>query len=140
MPTKVQQRIEFSGPFFEKDPASTFRQNARLMLAGVAREGEAAIQSALQAGQGGRARISHGVTPDQVSEHAIGRVHNLSGKRWVMTAVISVNNRGFSQQQGVALMAAAASLESRYHIFRQTASALRSSRAQAVADLTAGLN
>ena len=134
MAVKVQ--VDLSGPFFQRDPAATFGENVRRMLDGIAQEGERAIQAALGAGTG-RAPIS--LIGDRVAQHVVGRTRSLSGKRWAMTAVVSVNNSGWSPRQGVALMAAASTLERRFHPFRKTASQLRSARAVLAANLTRGI-
>lgn len=137
--TAVAQKVEFSGPFFTRDPGATLRGNIVRMMQGIAEEGEAAVQKALGQGEGGRLPISHGVQPSRVSGHAIGRVRSLSGKPWAATAVISINNSGFSAGEGISLMAAAAKVEAETHAFRRTATALRSARAMLRANLTEGI-
>lgn len=135
---KIATSIDKTGPFFTHDPAKTFRQNARVMLEAVAAEGQEDVRVQLRAGESTRAPIN--LLRDRVADHAIGRVRSLSGKRWALTAVISVNNSGFSRREGISLMAAAASVERRFHPFRRTASRLRSARAVNQAELAKGMN
>lgn len=122
-----QPGIEFSGPFFTKDPVLTFRENARKMLEGMAAEGEAAVRAASPYDTGA---FRGGV---------VGRTKSLSGRKWAMTAVISQQhvyrwpNAGSKEYRG-------GKLEARLHMFRRVTSALRRSRAVAVADLTKGMN
>jgi hypothetical protein len=130
--------VELTGPFFEHDPGKTLRGNIEQMMEGVAEEGQRLVRSVLAAGESTREPIAR-LSPDRVSQHAIGRVRSLSGKKWRATAVISVNNSGLSRVQGISLMAAASSLEGRFHAFRRTASAIRRARAILNADLTKGL-
>jgi hypothetical protein len=129
--------IDMSGPFFTKDPKKTFRQNVRDMMDQLAEAGESDVKAQLQAGAGSRAVISHGVSPDRVSEHVVGRTKSISMKRWALTAVVSVNNIGLSRQGGIALMAAASRLESQTHAFRKTAA--RARKVSKMNDLTKGL-
>jgi hypothetical protein len=131
--------IDLSGPFFTKDPRKTFRPNARVMLKAIEEEGEADVRAQLRAGESGRVPISHGVTPNRVSAHVVGRVASLTGKPWQVTAVVSVNNSGFSRQEGIALMAAASRVERETHAFRKTTNRLRRSRKANAAELLKGL-
>lgn len=139
MAPRYKTSIDLSGPFFEKDPAKTFRQNVRVMLAALAEEGEEDVKGALRLGQFGRAPISAGVTPARVADHVKGRVRSLKGKPWAMNAVVSVNNSGLSQRQGKALMAAASKLEGQTHAFRRTTSRLKRSRKINERELLKGL-
>jgi hypothetical protein len=110
-------------------------------MAAVAAEGEADAKAQMASGQGGRYRIqAAGVTPGRVSGHVVGRVQSLTGKPWAVTAVVSVNNRGYSKKQGTSLMAAAATVEAETHAFRTTKSRLRKARAVNQAELLKGIN
>lgn len=122
--TKIATAIDTSGPFFTHDPAKTFRQNARRLLAETAELGEADVKAQLRSGQAARSSLRY-VTPNRVADHVVGRVKSLQGKPWALTAVISVNNSGLDKRGGMQLMAAAASLEGRTHIIRRTAARLR---------------
>lgn len=119
--------VEFSGPFFTKDIKKTFRQNARAMLDGMAREGEDAVKRESPVRTGAfRAGVR-------------GRVASLGGKPWMLTAVIS-QTHVYRWPKGGQKQYRGGKLEARRHMFRRTASALRRSRAAAMADLTRGLN
>lgn len=126
--------LEKNGPFFRKDPQKTFRKNVRDFLDEVAELGEAEVQAAMRAGQGNR-REMRGIKPARVSGHVRGRTSSLSGKRWALTAVVSINNSGLSKRQGITLMAAGAEIEKREHVFRRTTARLRKART----DLLKGL-
>lgn len=133
----VKLEVDLSGPFFTRNPGLTLRGNIARMMEGIASEGERLVRQDLARGESARATIRR--LGDRVSGHAIGRVTSLSGKHWLATAVLSVNNRGYSRAQGISLMAAASSLESRQHSFRRVAQAIRRSRVILNANLTAGL-
>lgn len=136
--TKITTSIDLSGPFFQRDPAKTFRQNVRRLMDAVAAEGEADVKAQLQQGEGSRAPM-RGISPTRVSAHVIGRTRSMTGKRWAVTAVVSVNNSGFSKRQGTTLMAAASLLEGRSRVFRRTAARLRKARAVNQAELLKGI-
>jgi hypothetical protein len=127
------------GPFFEKDPGKTFRQNIRVMMDAVAAEGQADVRAQLQAGQGSRFPLGGGLRPGRVSGHVIGRTVSLVGKRWAVSAKISVNNRGLSPKQGVKLMAAASYLEGQTHAFRRTKGRIGRAKRVNAAELLKGL-
>lgn len=135
MAQRVQ--VELSGPFFERDPGLTLRGNIRKMMAGVAEEGERAVRDALRQGEASRAPIR--LLGDRLSNHAIGRVTSLTGRQWMASAVISINNSGFSGAEGRSLMAAASTVEGRVHPFSSTYRALRSAKAVLRANLTEGI-
>jgi hypothetical protein len=130
--------LKLEGPFFERDPKQTFRQNVRRMLEGLSAEGQQTIRELLAAGEGTRLPIAR-IPSDHVSEHVVGRVRSNSGRPWALTAVVSVNNSGLSRAEGISLMAAASVVERRVHAFRSLSSGIRRSRAVLSANLTAGL-
>jgi hypothetical protein len=127
MGSRITTTIKMDGPFFRKDPAKTFRQNVRVMMDAVAAEGEADVKAQLAQGAGSRAPIS--AIGDRVADHAVGRTSAISGKRWAVTAVVSVNNAGWSRAQGISLMAAASRVEGTTHAFRRTTGRLKRARA-----------
>lgn len=133
----VSTHVDLEGPLFRRDPGLTLRGNIRKMMAGVAAEGERIARQNLGAGQSGRAPIS--ALGDRVADHVHGRTESLRGKQWMATAVISVNNSGYSQAQGISLMAAASNVERQTHAFRSLYRDLQGSRAVARANLTAGI-
>lgn len=125
MANRIATSIDLDGPFFRADPRKRFRQNVADFMAHVAAVGEADVKAQLQQGESRRAAISHGVQPARVSGHVRGRVRSMSGKRWAVSAVVSVNAAGLPRSQAVAVMAAASGLEGRHRVFRRTTSRLR---------------
>lgn len=133
--TPIATTISLDGPFFSRDPAKTFRKNVREYMAALAEQGESDVKAQLRQGEAARAPVSRGV--GRVSHHVRGRAQSLRGKPWASTAVVSVNNSGWSQAEGIALMAAAAEIESRTRVFKRTTSRLRKLRK--TVDLTEGM-
>lgn len=133
----VRTSVTFSGGFFRRDPGATLTANIQRIMAAVAAEAAANVQQRLRAGQSGREPIS--LLGNRVAEHVVGRVKSLSGKPWLATAVISVNNSGYGRAEGISLMAAASEVESRTRAFRSTYLELRRSRAVLAANLTEGI-
>jgi hypothetical protein len=129
--------IDLSGPFFKSDPVKTFRQNVRVLMDAVAAEGEQDVKAQLRAGNSGRAAIRR--IGDHTSDHVIGRTRSLAGKRWALTAVVSVNNSGLSRAQGISLMAAASSVEGRVHAFRKTKNRIGRTRKTNLSELLKGI-
>ena len=76
---KVDNSVELAGPFFTVDVKKTFRANCRVMLNGIAAEGQAQV----------RARVHSGPAPVHIADHIIGRTVSQTGKQWQLTAVIS---------------------------------------------------
>ena len=135
----VVTTIDMSGPFFKHDPGKTFRQNIRVLMDALSEEGESDVKAQLKAGEGDRYRISNAVKPSRVSGHVVGRTTNLRGKPWEVTAVVSVQNAGFTKKQAVSLMAAASWVESQTHAFRKTTNRLRRARKINAAELLKGI-
>jgi hypothetical protein len=138
MARKLVTTIDTSGPFFTHDPRKTFRGNIRLFMAAVADEGQRDVEAQLKSGQAEREPIRL-IQPNRVSGHVVGRTKSLTGKPWEVTAVISINNRGFTKKQGTRLMAAGSVLEHRIHAFRKTKNRLRRARAVNQVELLRGL-
>lgn len=136
--TKTATVISLEGPFFEKDPVKTFRQNVRVLMDNTAELGEADVKAKLRQGEPRRLPM-RGIQPERISGHVIGRTSNLAGKRWAVSAVVSVNKSGSSKRQGTTLMAAAATIERRDHVFRRTTARLRRARKLNQAELLKGL-
>lgn len=127
--------IDYTGPFFEKDPTKTLRQNVRIMLEAMAREGESDVRAQIPSKSGDTAAGIH------------GRVKNLEGKPWAVTMVVSQQRvfpwkkrgargfvgRGEAEYRG-------GKLEAKLHMFRRTSGRLSRSRAVNMAELTKGLN
>lgn len=139
MAPRTTTTIDVSGPFFTKNIEATLAANARTMMAALAAEGERDVVAQLRSGQSTRDPIA--ALADHVADHAKGRVRGVqTGTAWKLHAVISVNNIGFSKEEGTSLMAAAATVEREIHAFRRTTSRLKRARAAQIAELTKGLN
>jgi hypothetical protein len=119
--------IVLSGPFFERDPRKTFRQNIRDFMDKVAATGEADVKAHYPVGPTGDGRAG-----------VVGRTSSLAGKRWAVTAVISEThvypwkNGGPKQYRG-------GKTEARVHMFRNARSDLLRLRSQMQADLMKGI-
>ena len=124
---RFKTSIDLSGPFFTGDPAKKFQQNVMDLMDVIAEQGEADVAGQMRASQAGR-KPMRGMNPPRVSGWVIGRTRALAGKRWRQTAVVSVNNRGLSREDGVRLMAAAAQVERQTGAFRRTAARFRKVR------------
>ena len=114
-------------------------KNIKVLMDALSEEGEADVKVQLQAGEGNRAPIARRVQPERVSGHVIGRTESLRGRNWEVTAVVSVQNQGFSKAQGTALMAAASRVEGQTHAFRKTTNRLRRARKINAAELLKGI-
>lgn len=128
--------VKLEGPFFKKDPRRTFRQNVRDFMDEVAALGEAEVKAGMRAGEGSRAPVSGGVQPARVSGHVVGRTRSLSGRRWAVSAVVSVSGHGLPRKQAIALKAAAANIERRQRPFARASSRINRIKK----DLAEGLN
>lgn len=132
--TPVNARVDFTGPFFTRDPKRTIRQNIRDMLDRLAAEMESDVQGQME----NRAGSMPGWT-GWTRDHVVGRTESLGGKRWGLTAVVSANTNHMDRDEAIRTKAAAATIERRWHPFRRTTSAARRSRAVIGANLTEGL-
>jgi len=119
--------IVLTGPFFKAQPSKTFRQNVRLMLEAMAKEGEEDV------------KVQYPVLTGAGQAGVVGRVRSLSGRPWALTMVISEQHvypwphGGMKQYRG-------GKTEAKRHMYRTTASRLRKSRAVNNAELAKGLN
>jgi hypothetical protein len=129
-----QLQITLEGPFFERDPRRTFRQNVRDMMAAIAKEAEASVKADI-ASHAGRMPHYTGHSHDAI----VGRTRSVTGRRWEVSAVISASTQGMGRREAIRTKAAAASIERRWHPFRRTAGAIRRSRAVLATNLTKGL-
>jgi hypothetical protein len=128
------ERVDFTGPFFTKDPAKTVRENIGEMMDRLAAEGERDVKQQIE-GRSGSMPYYTGWTRDTVR----GRTESLSGKSWAVSAVISTDTSGMNARDAIRTKAAAAGIEARWHPFRRTTSAIRRSKAVLAANLTKGL-
>jgi len=128
------QHLTLSGPFFEKDPRKTFRQNVRLMMEKLAAEAQADVQAEMGSRSGSMPNWT-----GWSQEHVKGRVVSVGGKAWAVSLVVSEGTQGMTRSEAVRTLAAGSSVEGRFHVFRHAATRLRSMRALLNADLTKGL-
>ena len=91
--------IEMTGPFFERDPRLTFRQNIRVFMDRVAEVTE--HETSRRLATGGREGASS-------APRVVGRTRSLSGKRWAVTARISISTVGLSRPEAIRAQAIAA--------------------------------
>lgn len=141
MMTEIRTATAFSGPFFERDPKETVRQNIRDMLVALAAEGQSQVQAVFPVKTGaGRAGV-------------VGRVQSMTGKPWYLNAVVSEQHvypwgthRGATIRSGrrrVANHGAAeyrgGKLERKLGMFARVNRQLQQSRAVIAADLSKGL-
>lgn len=113
--------VRFEGPFFgTPDPGRTVRQNIRSMIAAIVKEGEADVQDHYPTLTGrGRAGVRGRVLTDLKGVISETFIYPWAGNS-------AGNYRG-------------GKTEAKYHMFRRTASRIRSFRAVIGADLTRGL-
>ena len=90
--------VELSGPFFTRDPRKTLRANIRAYMDRIAEVGEAEIAR----------RMTGSREANATRGHVWGRTSSVTGKRWAVTARVSVDTRGLDKQQAVRRMAIAA--------------------------------
>lgn len=139
MATRLYTTIDTTGPFFSKDPAKTFRSNARSMMRALAIEGQVDIRQQLMTGNASRQPVRQ--LGDHVSDHVSAGVPYTPAKS--TTGVIKVNvyvpNFGYTKKQGQSLMAAYSRVEKQTHAFRRTTARLRKAKAINTAELLKGL-
>lgn len=140
MSESVTARIDFTGPFFTKDPEKTILENVEKMMHAFADEGATAARQGLMSGAGERAPVR--ALGGRVADHVVGRVQSRVGVRWQTAAVVQVfagRGSGLSKEEGVSLMAAAAHVERKTRAIRSVTRQLRAARSVLRANLTAGL-
>lgn len=137
--SKYGPRVEYSGPFFEKDIKRTFRQNARDLVKAIAEDGETLVKSNLTPGNG---RLT-GDYADAVN----GRAVSLKGKKWALTAVVTSTRhlqmpgfKGFGLFLETGIKGAVKTAFRGLWVYRRVGQALKRSSRAARADLTKGLN
>lgn len=127
-------QVVLEGNFFKRDPGKTLRMNVRDMLDELA---------AWMEGEVGGAIASHaGDMPAYTGwtvRNTVGRTVSYSGKRWGTWAVVSANTDGMSREDAIRTKAAAATIERRWHPYRQVKSAVYRARPLLTANLTEGL-
>lgn len=115
--------LEMTGPFFAKDPAKTFADNLEDFMDAVAKRAEAEVVARMRRGEATRDLVSMGL--GRVSDRVVGRTSNLSGRRWRVTAKVSVVPKGLVRLEAIALMAAASEVESQTGAFRKVKGRIR---------------
>jgi hypothetical protein len=112
-----------SGPFFRTNPRQTWRGNIRRLMERTADVMAQDVAEGFRQGAEGRAPVSRigGRVADRVKGRTVSRV----GKRWQVTAVVSVDTADLDRREAVAVMAAASLLEGRQHPFRRSTGRLR---------------
>lgn len=140
--------FEYQGPFFQRDPSKTFRQNVRVYMARVASISEGEVR---------RRMMSGGAEGAATAPHVVGRTHSISGRQWAVTARVSVSTSGLDGSAAVRRMAIAAGRhtsttrtgrvigttrggESRTHAFRDASKAITDAAQANVDKLLEGLN
>ena len=140
----VSTQIEYTGPFFARDPKLTFRQNIRRVMDAIAEWGEGEV----------RAQMA-GIGTGRTARSYRGRTRSLAGKRWAVTAVVSPSTQGLGRSEAISLMAAAHEIEYGHaparlrgqplgrgkgrHIVSRVARALRRFRDRLQAELLKGI-
>lgn len=130
----VAVSVELSGPFFTKDPGKTLRQNVRDLMDAMAEWMESEVRDDITAHAGDM----HTYT-GWTWAHTVGRTHSLAGKRWGTWAKVSANTGGMGRSDAIRTKAAAATIERRWHPYRNVKSAAYRARPLITADLTKGL-
>lgn len=132
----IQQKVTYSGPFFTGSPSKTFYENLGDMLDQVAGEMEGMARSEISSHEG-QMPYSIGWT----EAHTFGYTRSpKTGKVWATWAAVGVPTTGMGKEQAIRTKAAAASIERRFHVFRNVKSAVYRMRALLRADLTKGMN
>ena len=131
----VTSKVQLEGDFFKRDPGKTFRANVRDMLDELASWMEAEVRSDIASHAGsmpGYTGWSHG--------HTIGYTTSAkTGKRWGTWAAVGAVTAGMSAKDAIRTKAAAATIERRWHPYRNVKSGVYRSRPIITANLTEGL-
>lgn len=127
-------KITLEGPFFTKDPGKTLRANVRNLMDALAAWGEEQVKGVIETNAASMPFYS-----GWSDTHTKGRTESLGGKRWGTWAVVSANTSGMDATDAKRTKAAAATIERRWHPYRQVKSAIYRARPLLTADLTKGL-
>jgi hypothetical protein len=126
--------ISMTGPFFEKDPGATLRQNMRTMVAAMADEGVADVRAQIVSHAGEMPKYT-GWTAD----HIIGRSESRTGKQWSLWAAVAMDTSGMDAKTAKRTQAAAATIANRWSPWRKTRNRLMRSRHINKAELLKGI-
>jgi hypothetical protein len=129
----LQGKIELSGNFFTHDPGKTLYRNIGDMLEGLSGELETSVSGAIR---GYPLPQSIGWTADHVTGYVTSPE---TGKHWALWAAVGLPTTGMDAPTARRTKAAGASVERRFHPFRQAKSAVYRARALISADLAKGL-
>lgn len=133
---RLELRATLAGPFFEKDPTKTFRQNLRDMMDALAKEAEKDV----------RAQITSAHVNPNVKGYTTG---TKTSKRWATSMAVNLLPTGTKAEsiQNAAILygrrkgnhGTTVGIEAKSHPFARTARAIRSMRAIMAANLTKGI-
>lgn len=132
----VTTRIELSGNFFTHDPGKTLYANIGDMLENLAGELESEVAGAF-ASHAGSMPAYTGWSTRAVRGYVTSPK---TGKHWALWAAVASVTQGMSAKDAIRTKAAAATIERRWHPYRQVKSAVYRSRALISADLAKNLN
>lgn len=131
----VTAKVELDGNFFRRDPSKTIRHNIADMLEALSEEMQDVTRKEIASHQGempGWSGWSLAHTEGYVTS---GR----TGKRWSMWAAVGAVTAGMDKHDAIRTKAAAATIERRWHPYRNVKSAVYRSRSVIGADLARGL-
>lgn len=134
-PVGVTTSVELSGPFFRRDPGKTLRGNVRDLMDALSESMEADVKSAI-AGHAGSMPGYSGWS----WAHTRGRTVSVSGKRWGTWARVSAYTADLGAKDAIRTKAAAATIERRWHPYRNAKRNVYRARPLLTADLTKGLD
>ncbi len=135
-PVKVTTKIELSGNFFTHKPGDTLYTNIGHMLDALAGELEAEVSGQFAAHAGSMPAYTGWSTG-----HVRGYTTSpKTGKHWALWAADASVTQGMSAKDAIRTKAAAATIERRWHPYRQAKSAVYRSRALISADLAKNLD
>lgn len=128
----VTTKLQLSGNFFSRDPSKTIRHNIVDMLEALAGEMQDVTRREIASHQGeipGWSGWSLAHTEGYVAWN----------KRWSMWAAVGAYTLGMSAKDAIRTKAAAATIERRWHPYRNVKGAVYRARAVIGADLAKGL-
>lgn len=130
----ISTEVTPSGPFFRRDPGKMLRQNIRDLMEVAADRAADSLRRRISSRQTLMPNWT-GWTLDRV----VGRVHNLAGQRWGMTAKVQISAHGLDRADAIRTKAAAATIERRWHVIRATRSIILRDLRALRHDLTEGM-
>lgn len=133
--TVLSAKIELSGPFFQNDPAKTFLENVGDMLESLSAELQEGVRKDIASREPSMPYWT-GYTEDHVFGYTTSA---RTGRHWAFWAAVGIPTTGMDKAQAIRTKAAAATIERRFHPFRNAKSAVYRARAVISADLAKGL-